>query len=495
MRKFSPLLPSFALLLLSSCAINKAAIHPWSYGPSSSEDYWTPPKNLNKIAKTPEELPSSEMPDTASPSTLAELLQVALINNLETKKTWAKAREAASQYGQSQSSLMPSLSGNYSFSRIRDASFFSSNPTGSTVLDGEAAGDIFITLFSQWGPQFSLAYTLFDFGQRRATTLAAKEALYFADYTHNRAVELVLQKITTDYYNYLYAEMLLKAYKENVRTAKTTLDEATLGLETGVKDISDVLQARTQLLQNEIAFVSQQQQVQNSFVTLANDMGIPSNQTFAVVPMPDTIPQLEYFPDTDTLIQVALENRPDYLAARADLRSKTQTVYAARRELLPAINYNLDFGKTFFPMGLNDKYDYTSTVAISMPIFSGFYYRNSIKLAQASKEESAAALQEIELSVIKDISTFRYNIDISYETMNYAKAYLESAEEQYRVSLAQYKVGTNTILDVISAQSALADARAKQASSIQQWYNNLAGLTYAIGITSKTAINQETSTP
>jgi outer membrane protein TolC len=471
--------------------MNKAIVHPWSYSPASPDDYWTPPKKLKQIAQSAEETIHPEKPDTKHPLSLAELLQVALINNMETKKTWAKAREAASQYGLSQSTFLPSLSGNYSYNRIRNSSFFTTGVGNNAVEDTESIGEIFVNLFSQWGPQFSLSYTLFDFGQRRATTLSAKEALYYADYTHNRGIENLLQKITSDYYNYLYAQMLLSAYQANVMTAKTTLEAATLGLNSGVKDISDVLQSRTQLLQNEISYVGGQQQVQNSFALLLSDMGLPSNETFDVVPMPCDIPKQEYFPDTDTLIQVALENRPDYLAAKADLRSKTQSVLAAKRELLPDINYNLNFGKTFYQQGLNDDYDYTSTVSISMPIFSGFYYRNNIKASEASLEESKADLQEIELSIIKDITTYRYNLDTSYETMKYAKAYLAAAEEQYTVALSQYKAGTNTILDVISAQSALADARAKQASAIQQWYLNLASLTYSIGITSKQAINQE----
>lgn len=480
------------ILILGSCALNKASFESWSYAPKSSEDYWVPPQKLDKIAKTKARLIPTEMPDTTVPLSLAEILQVALINNTDTKQTWAKAREAASQYGQSQSALLPSISGSYSFDRIRNASFFSGNSSqADDVVDNQSKDDIFVTLYSQWGPQFSLAYTLFDFGQRRATTLAAKEALYYADYTHNKNIEDVLQRITNDYYNYLYAQMLLDAYVANVETAKTTLKEATLGMETGVKDVSDVLQAKTQLLQNEISYVGQKQTLQNSFATLLKDMGIPSNQEFRVVPMPSSIPSKQNFPDIDTLIQIALENRPDYLAARADLRSKEQSLIAAQRELLPSVNYNLNFGKTYFRSGLNDKYDYTSAISVSMPLFSGFYYKNNIKLAEANKMQSEAVLQDIELSVIKDITTYRYNLSISYQTMEYAKDYLAAASEQYTVSLAQYKAGTNTILDVISAQSALADARAKQASAIQEWYINLANLTYSIGIASKAAINEE----
>lgn len=123
-----------------------------------------------------------------------------------------------------------------------------------------------------------------------------------------------------------------------------------------------------------------------------------------------------------------------------------------------------------------------------MPIFSGYYYRNNIKIAEANKEQAEATLKEMELSVIRDITTYRYNVKIAYQTMVYAKNYLAAAAEQYRVALEQYKAGTNSILDVVSAQSSLADARAQQASAMQGWYTSLANLTYAIGIAGKPSL-------
>ena len=482
----------------NSCSINKAAFDPYYYSPTSSSDYWTPPKKMQmRCAALPE---GPTLPSDNTPVSLAELLDIALLNNTQTRITWAQARQAAAQYGQSQSSLFPSLNGTYAFERTRVGSYVSSGTavstdqsttvetiSGSTVTQTTSQqsnqNGVFVSTYNQWGPQLTLAYTIFDFGQRRATSEAARQALYYADYTHNRTIETVIQTITSDYYAYLYEQQLLEAYHANVKTAQTTLDAATLGLQTGAKDISDVLQAKTQLLQNEMEWVGQKQQVQNSFASLLNDMGVPANLTFSVIPLPTELPKEEHFPPAEELIVAALENRPDYLAAKANLDSQLQNLKAAKRQLWPTIDYNLDFGRTNYTGGFTDKYDYTSAFSLNWPIFSGYYYRNQIKKAEASKEQAEANLQEIELSVIKDITTYRYNVTVSYETLRYAKNYLAAAEEQYRVALEQYKAGTNSILDVVSAQSSLADARARLAGAFQGWFTSLANLTYGIGIT------------
>jgi outer membrane protein len=481
---------TFLLLVLEGCYVNKAVVSPWSYGPPSSSDYWTPPKKTKNIKQIDPELPSTE-----NPLSLAELLDIALINNTQTKQTWAEARSAAATYGQTQSSAFPSIQGNYNYARTRVSSFFSdtqNTTTTSGAVEIPAASsqpEVFISLYNQWGPQFSLSYTIFDFGQQRATTESARQALYYSDYTHNRAIETVIQTTTNDYYGYLYQNMLLEAAQADVETAQTTMEAALLSVETGVQDISDLLQAKTKLLQAELHFIEEQQHVHDAFATLLNNMGLPANMEFTVIPMPTDIPPEEQFPDADILIQVALDNRPDFLASIAEVKSKQQSVIAAKREVWPSINYNLNAGKTFYPGGVNDKYDYTSTISASIPLFSGYYYRNNIKIAQANQEDAEASMKQLELEVIKDVTTSRYNVIIAYEAMKYAKSYLACAKEQYAVALAQYKTGTNTILDVISAQSYLADARARQANAIASWYEDLSNLAYAVGITSKQPFN------
>jgi outer membrane protein TolC len=123
-----------------------------------------------------------------------------------------------------------------------------------------------------------------------------------------------------------------------------------------------------------------------------------------------------------------------------------------------------------------------------MPLFSGFYYRNAIKMAESVKQEAQEQLKETELNVIKQITTYHYSVKVAFETMQFATAYLEAAREEYDVSLSKYKQGTNTIVDVVNAQGSLADARARQINAFQQWYTSLANLAYSTGILSPTVL-------
>jgi outer membrane protein len=487
--------PVFIILICGGCYPNRAVIDPWSYAPRSPSKLWVPPKNVKpmELSDDPPDMPTQE-----EPYSLAELVDIALRNNVQTKITWAQARSAAATYGQSQSKFFPAISGDFYYQRARQPTFVTagtdilspapagaavapSNPAGTSTLGATTVQDFY---YSIWGPQLSVSYLIFDFGTTRATSEAARQALYNADWTHNDAILTLLQTIMTDFYNYLYQKMLLVADEANVETANLTLDSAETGFNTGVRDVSDVLQAKTQLLQNQTTWSGQQQNVETAYTTMLSDMGLPANMRITTQDLPTDLPKNDIVPPLETLIAIAMQNRPDLLASEANLRSKQQSLLAAKRQFLPQLNYSFDLGKNYYNGGLHDQYNFSSTFTLSMPLFQGFYYRNAIKIAEANKKAAEEQVAQSELMMIKEVTTYHYNVRVAFDTLQFATAYLAAAEEQYVVALAQYKQGTNTILDVVSAQSSLVDARASQANAIQGWYTSLANLAYSTGIIS-----------
>lgn len=467
-----------SILILSSCSVNRAVIDPWSFAPDDPYCFWLADKQASALACEEECLP--ELPCKDQVLSLAEVLDIALINNPETQITWAEARQSAAQYAITQSALLPNITGSYNYTSSRQGFLSSNNFINPTSLNA-----LFVLTQDMWGPQLALTYNILDFGQRRATSEAARYTLYFANYTHNRAIQTLLENVTLDYYGLLYQWKLMEAYEADVATAQETYDAANLGLQSGVKDISDVLQAKTQLLQVQIKLIQQNQAIVNARTTLLNDMGIPANSAILLQKMPTDYPNEISLTPLENWIEVAKESRPDLLAARASVHSAEQSLKAANRAWLPNVNYSLNFGTTTFSGNFNDRYDYTSMISVSMPIFAGFSYRNNIREAEAAEKQAEATLRQVELSAIQEITSAYSNVTVSLETLKSANQLLKAADEQYRVAIAQYKAGTGNILEVASAQSAVFDARARVANSMQGWLTSLATLSYQAGTLSK----------
>ncbi len=481
-----------AIGILSSCA--RDAADPLSLAPENPYSTWVPMRGNSLV--------SSRYCKTLLPTTfgegalnLAELLDIALQNNPSTKQTWANARASAAQYGETMSSFYPQINVSNSFVRQKGsfptsqaftASSGSSPGSGSAAaLGNTVATNALVTqtfYASQGGPDVSLSYVLFDFGQRTAAATAAREALYYADLTHNQEIQTILQTVMDDYYNYVYQMAALHANEANLANAQMSLDAANERFALGLAALGDVATARTQFLQSRINLTSQKQAVENAFAQLAVDAGLPANIRFKIQPLPDQVIADPVLESIEKLVAIAQNQRQDLLAAEANVRSKQALVLRAKREILPVLSTTLDTGHYWFQKGMQEQgMHWIASLSLDFPIFDGFYFKNNVRHAEANLEASKAQLYQTELSMIQNITTAHMGVKTAALNLSDSDEYLQAAELEFNIALANYKAGTKTILDVLSAQSSLADARSKKAEAQQNWFSSLASIAYATG--------------
>src|SRR5262249_34805672 len=114
--------PYMALILLiaGGCYPDRAVIQPYRFAPKTPDKPWSPPPSVvaMKLETGPPELPKQE-----EPYSLAELIDIALSINPQTKVSWEQARAAAASFGQSQSDYFPTITGNFVFTRNRQPIF------------------------------------------------------------------------------------------------------------------------------------------------------------------------------------------------------------------------------------------------------------------------------------------------------------------------------------------------------------------------------------
>ncbi len=464
MARFFLFSSAFLLLILTGCDI-KGANDPYSYAPQTAHSVWIPPEKQSRRVRS--DFPDFSYLAKEQPISLAEVIDVALFNNPQTTRTWAFARMAAASYGQSLKNFFPLAEIDMNYNRSRSAQF-----TGS---------DREIVYETVYGGAVCLSYLIFDFGQTRATSQAALESLYNADWSHNREIQTVMQSVMTDYYSYLYAKDRLIAKEQDVVSAQVALDAVMEKLQMGVADIADKVQATTKLLQQQLEVVMQKQSLTNAYTTLIADMGVPANEKYIFQGFPTTIRTFEV-ETLDNLILAAMENRPDLLAAESNVKSKEASLLAAERKRYPKVNGGFDFGRTYYQRGLNDTYDFSATVSLSFPLFQGFYLDNGIKLARAHLKKAESNLSQVKLGILQNVTNYREDVGYAAEALEYAYKFLASAEEDFRLNLEKYRAGTATIVDLINAQSFVADARSQLVETERDWFQSLANLAYATGM-------------
>jgi outer membrane protein len=440
---------------------------------------------------------------------VVDLIDMALRNNPTTQVTWANARAAAFNVGMARSRLYPTVDLQetliYQEFRLDDEVVMPAAavaaaaeadiqtnvlPAGLSALRqvSPAAG---ASTVGALGPgsnvilnsELAVSYLLLDFGGRCATIKAAREALYASDWLHNRQMQQVIVSVLRSYYSYQGLIDLLKARYSDLDNAKANLNAAQLLFDAGIKTKLDVLQAQSDLVNIELDIVNLQGQSQVTLGTLITNIGFPGNSSLDIAHLPEDVSLTHISENIDQLIATGLEQRPDLAAVYANHEQRRAEVTIARSAGLPTLsaNFTADSNIYFQNPSFNNRI-YTGSLALNIPLFSGFYYINQTRRAQELLRGVAAEIKGRELGVILDVITSYYDFKTAVESFNFSEKYLIYSQEAYEAALLSYRGGVGTILDLLSAQRTLANAKAKRVQARTNWLIALANVAFSTGI-------------
>jgi outer membrane protein TolC len=104
-----------------------------------------------------------------------------------------------------------------------------------------------------------------------------------------------------------------------------------------------------------------------------------------------------------------------------------------------------------------------------------------VRQAEAALHVSEASLEQVELNVSLDVWNGYYNLNSANDQLAASAALLKTAEDNERVSIGRYEAGVGSMVDVLTAQTALATARQVRITAELAWYVARAQLVYALG--------------
>ena len=103
-----------------------------------------------------------------------------------------------------------------------------------------------------------------------------------------------------------------------------------------------------------------------------------------------------------------------------------------------------------------------------------------------------AQLELAELAASADVWTSFHNYETALEKYTFSAAFLKSASASYDLALDAYKAGLRSILDLLNAETQLAQARRQCVAARQEAFSALAGLAHAAGLLEKGGADQTT---
>jgi outer membrane protein len=399
--------------------------------------------------------------------TFAAAVDLALCANPQTRSAWAQAHQQAAALGQAESAWLPQISGTGSGTRQFGAhADANGNITDSPQNTGDAAAN--------------LTWTLYDFGARTGRIENARDTLASAAATANSVVQQTVRSVVQTYYGSVADDALVVAAKSAEDISAHSVEVAR-GLQVGgAGTMGDVLQAQTAYDQFVLARIQAEANARAAQGTLSVTLGRPADETFALAAdsVPAAPPALAA--RMADLMREASRQRPDLAAARFQRDAAEAQIQVARAAGLPTISVGVEHHFTVTTGVPNQNYNQIG-ISVTVPIFTGFNVNYGVRQAEAALHVSEASLEQVELNVSLDVWNGYYNLNSANDQLAASAALLKTAEDNERVSIGRYEAGVGSMVDVLTAQTALATARQVRITAELAWYVARAQLVYALG--------------
>jgi outer membrane protein TolC len=417
--------------------------------------------------------------DPGHPYTLAELIDIAEHNNPRTRIVWERAKQKADELGIAKSAYYPVLAGVAAFADERIINPFPKplSPRGYNMVEIPAVV-----------PEVTLDYLIFDFGKRGAKVDAATADKLAAGANFVQANQQVAFAVASAYYKLLTQQERLEAAQQTLKTAQTTQDAAEAQLLNGRSTLPDVLNARAETAQAVFDRESADGDEKISRVTLTETLGVEPSPDILIdgektAPLPDALTM-----PIDALIARAMADRPDLMAQAAEIRAADDAIRSAKSEYLPKIVLSANAAQTsvwptvdYGELGNASEPTWSAAVAVEWRLFDGGARKNELAAAKSQKRAAQDELREKRDQTTREVWTAYIAFRTALRKQQAAVALLDSANSSYSASLEAYKFGVKNLIDVVTAERQLAQARYSGVSARSQLFLEAVDLEFSTG--------------
>ncbi len=452
-------------------------VYPDKFSPQESDRPWIPKSNEYAIpmqARPASTLPEPRGATSGNQYDLPALIDFALSNNPDTRLTWEQARASADAYGVSRAPYYPVVS-----TQVQSA--YSRRIFELPGQDG---------VLKQWRvtPLIQLTYTLLDFGRRDAGAAAARAQLAAANFSFNRKLQDVVFATQRSFYSIGAAKAAVLAAEQNVELAKTDDEAVSRRVDLGLATQPELLLSRQRVAQSQYDLASARLLVREAQASMAVALGVAANT-------PLDVPSLESLPipsglgsEVDQLIQTAVRQRPDLAAQVATLGARRAQVEGAKAEFFPTVGVSGAYGEQAWgyrfdgtPSVKTAQPQYAGLLTINWDLFTGFKRLNDVRQAEADRDAAGAQLKSLEVDAISSVWRAYYEFQTALSRYEYAKALLAASQEAYDANLDTYRQGLSTIVELLTADRDLANARYTIVQSRADLLTSSAAVAYAVG--------------
>jgi outer membrane protein len=416
---------------------------------------WISPLNDKNAQSASSTEPSSQ----ARMLSFEQAIELAVKNNIATLLARERRSEARGVELESLAGLLPNVGGVASQTNLT----INLASQGLTTKAFPLISSTFLGPFNAFDARVQLAQTLFNLSAIR-NYQAGRIGVNIAAISEQLARQQVIANTALAYLNALRTERALEAAEANLELARTLFTLARDQHRSGVANGLDVTRAETRVAQQEFRLAQANTDIQQARLQLQRVTGLPLG-----IPLLLT-DKLAYTGDPLPLAQAAVEiaerERVEIRLAQEQVKFNDYERRAASAAHLPSIDFVADYGSSGVKPDVLDLPTRSIGIRLVMPIFDGGLTRGRVAVATSRLRQAELQLNDQRAQVEQDVRLALQTLATAAEQVRAAEQALRLAERELQMARDRFAAGLGDNIEVVNAQTSLADARDAQIAAL-----------------------------
>ncbi len=292
------------------------------------------------------------------------------------------------------------------------------------------------------------------------------------------AKEEIIISTASAYIQALMVRGQVKAAKESVSLARHFLSLAQHQLSVGVGSQIDLARAKTELARQKARLESLELVRYRAKMELKRILRLPLAED---ITLSDSLGRdSETWPNIDEALNTAMTNRLEIRAALEQISYRKHKLKAAEYKRLPKIEVDGEYGVSGLTPNENGNVGYAG-ITVSLPVWQGGSLQGQIEQQVQAKREDEIKLADLRQKIEEDVRLAYETLKSSRIQVNSRKEVVELAKRELSLAENRFKTGIGDNIEVVNAQTVLADAKDSYVQALGQYEQACLNLYGALG--------------
>jgi outer membrane protein TolC len=323
---------------------------------------------------------------------------------------------------------------------------------------------------------------VYDFGRTRAQTSVAESRVSSAEDVRAQVSQNLAYQALRAFYAMLFLEESIDVQDQRIAALNQHRALAQRRVESGSATSFDVLTTDVRVASARTQRLDLQTSLNKQAAILRELIGLPSTAPVLVKGLLSDGPTMA---PEDSLVSAAMEQRTEMRLARDAKRTARLQRRIADLGKLPSVNALGQVGvKNGYPPDINEwKFNWLAGAQVQVPILDGGRQRSQRAEADAVVRREQEHLQAVERQIRGDISRALADFNAAREGLQIADVRIREAQRAVEIARARDASGTMTNVDVLDAETALAEAELARTQTLFTCEMSRIAVEQAMGVT------------